>query len=198
MAVIAITGGIGSGKSTVRRIFEELGAFGIDADDLARRVVEPGSAGWLRVRSVFGEEFFDAAGRLDRKKLARKVFSHEPSRRMLESLLHPLIRKAQERLVGQAQAEAPERLVVVEIPLLAEGGRADRYEGVVLVTASEKGRLDRLEREGGLTREEAEARMRSQAGEEQRSRIADWVVDNDGPLEETRRQVERIHRELTG
>ncbi|MBN2720429.1 MAG: dephospho-CoA kinase [Proteobacteria bacterium] len=192
MPVIAITGGIGAGKSTVRKIFEGLGARGIDADDLARQAVRPGSAGWSRIRETFGEEYFDEEGRLDRKRLARAVFSREGPRRLLESILHPLIMDAEARLIAEAVAERPERPVVVEIPLLAEGVAVDRYDGIVLVTASEKSRLERLERKGILTREEARARMRCQASDETRAQIADWTIDNDGPEEKTRKQVERI------
>lgn len=198
MSVIAITGGIGSGKSTVRKIFEGLGARGIDADDLARLVVRPGSAGWSRIRETFGEEYFDEEGELDRKLLARAVFSEEGPRRLLESILHPLILDAEARLIAEALAERPERPVVVEIPLIAEGAAVDRYDGIVLVTASENTRLERLERKGILTREEARARMRCQASDEKRARIADWTIDNDGPEENTRGQVERIFHLLRG
>ena len=196
MPVIAITGGIGAGKSSVRRIFEELGASGVDADDIARRVVKPGTSGWAQVREAFGEKYFDAEGRLDRAKLAELVFADPAARKSLESILRPLIREAEARLVEQMLAEKPERPVVVEIPLLVEGGEVNRYDGVVLVTASRKTRLERLERAGGLTREETEARIRSQAPEEERARIANWVIDNEGPIEETRIQVAGILREL--
>ena len=198
MPVIAITGGIGAGKSTVRKIFEGLGARGIDADDLARLVVRPGSAGWSRIRESFGEEYFDEEGELDRKRLARAVFSEEGPRRLLESILHPLILDAEARMIAEALAERPERPVVVEIPLLAEGAAVDRFDGIVLVTASEKTRLERLKRKGTLTMEEARVRMRCQASNEKRAPIADWTIDNDGPEENTRRQVQRIFHLLRG
>lgn len=196
MPVIAITGGIGSGKSAVRRIFEELGAAGVDADDLARTVVKPGTIGWVQIREVFGEEFFDSKGRLDRAQLAEVVFADPAARKSLESILHPLILEAEARLVEEALAEKPERPVVVEIPLLVEGGEVDRYDGTVLVTASRITRLERLERAGILRRKEAEARIQSQASEEERARIADWIIDNEGPIENTRNQVERILHDL--
>ncbi len=196
MPVIAITGGIGSGKSSVRRIFEELGAAGVDVDDLARRMVEPGTSGWARIREIFGEKFFDAKGRLDRAKMAELVFADPAARKVLESILHPLIQEKEAGIVEQMLAERPERPVVVEIPLLVEGGQVNRYDGIVLVRASRTTRLERLERAGILTREEAEARIRSQASEEERARFADWVIDNEGPIEITRNQVERILREL--
>lgn len=198
MPVIAITGGIGSGKSTVRKIFEGLGARGIDADDLARLMVRPGSAGWSRIRETFGEEYFDEEGRLNRKMLARAVFSEEGPRRLLESILHPLILEAEARLIEEALEESPERPIVVEIPLLAEGMAVGRYDGIVLVTASEKARLERLERKGILTREEARSRMNCQASDERRGRIADWTIDNDGTEENTRKQVEKIFHLLQG
>ena len=192
MPVIAITGGIGSGKSTVREILEKLGAAGIDADDLARQVVEPGTVGAALVSRVFGDKFFCGNGRLDRKKLAEEVFKNPASRLKLESILHPLIRKAESRLIRQALGKNPEQVVAVEIPLLVEGGRSPTYDGIVLVTASEKVRLDRLVESGAYSREEALARMNSQAEEKDRAGIADWKIDNSGSLQETKKQVEIV------
>ena len=196
MPVIALTGGIGSGKSTVREIFEDLGALGIDADDLARKVVEPGTEGCRKVRDAFGEAYFNSLGYLDRKKLAREVFSDPAARRKLESILHPLIKKEESLLIGKALEEDPDRLIVVEVPLLAEAGCPSNYGGVVLVTAPKEIRLQRLESSGKYTRREASARIQSQSPDAVRSEIAGWTVDNSGSIEGTKKQVKRIYHEF--
>ncbi|MGD8353047.1 MAG: dephospho-CoA kinase [Pseudomonadota bacterium] len=194
--VIAITGGIGSGKSTVRRIFEDLGAYGIDTDELARQVVEPGTEGARQLLEAFGPGFFDADGRLDRKKMAEEVFTRPESRTLIESILHPLIRKAEKELIKEVRRQNPDVLAVVEIPLLAEGGRAADYDSVVLVTAPENIRISRLVASGRYSRNEARARMVSQVGDIERKKFADWIVDNGFDPDETLKQVKLIYSKI--
>jgi dephospho-CoA kinase len=198
MPVIAITGGLGSGKSTVRKFFEEMGAAGIDTDQLAREVVGPESEGAIRVREVFGESCFDSRGRLDRKKLAEIVFHDRIALRRLESILHPLIRQAESKIVADYKKNKPGLPIFVEIPLLTEGGRSSAYDGVVLVTAPKKARLERLEESGRYGRGEALSRMEAQVSDEQRVGAARWIVDNGGTPEETKKQVKRIFDEIKG
>jgi dephospho-CoA kinase len=194
--VIAITGGLGSGKSTVREIFEKLGAAGIDADQLAREVVQPGTEGAEKVREAFGGDCFNRQGRLDRRKLGSAVFSDKAALRKLESILHPLIREAESRLIAEHLQREPGRLVVVEIPLLTEGGRASAYDGIILVTAPEKVRLERLVGSGRYNHREARERMRFQVSDSERLNLAHWTVDNGGTTKQTKMQVETIYREL--
>ena len=196
MKVVAITGGIGSGKSTVRRMFEESGAFGIDADELARQVVQPGSEGARLLREAFGSEFFDSEGHLDRRQMAAKVFSEPEARLTLEKILHPLIRAAEKKLLQGIQNETPEAVVVVEIPLLVEGGRSKQYDGVVLVTAPVDVRISRLVDSGAYDCDEAAARMANQADDQARKNITVWTVDNGRNREETARQVKKIYQAL--
>jgi dephospho-CoA kinase len=198
MRVIAITGGIGSGKSTVRRLFEELGAFGVDADDLARQVVKPGSEGASLLLEAFGPQFFDSEGRFKRKQMAAKVFDDPRARITLEKILHPLIRAAEKALLKNIQRETPEGVVAVEIPLLAEGGRSGEYNGVVLVTAPVEVRIARLVDFEKYTSDEAVSRMASQAEDSDREGLATWIVDNSGDLDLTGEQVKRIYRAVTG
>ncbi len=197
MTTLAITGGIGSGKSTVRLMFEELGALGVDADELARQVVEPGTEGARLLEEAFGSEFFDSDGNLDRKQMALKVFVDQEARCIIESLLHPLIRSAEKELLEQFKDQKPDAVVAIEIPLLAEGGRAGEYDHVVLVTAPEAVRISRLIASGKYTKDEAEARMASQAVDRERKNVADWIVDNGDNMEVTAQIVKTIYRSLT-
>lgn len=198
MRVIAITGGIGSGKSTVRNMLEEMGAIGIDADELARKVVEPGSEGTRLLQEAFGSEFFDSEGRLDRKQMAAKVFADPEAREKIESILHPLIRAAERELIEKIRNEKPEAVVVVEIPLLAEGGRSRDYDGVVLVTAPEEIRILRLVESGKYSQDEAVSRMLSQVVDRDRKDVATWTVDNASDLDLTARQVRAVYDAITG
>jgi dephospho-CoA kinase len=196
MLVIAITGGLGSGKTTVREILEDMGALGLDADELARRVVEPESEGARRVRKVFGGQFFDGEGRLDRQKMAQRVFSDQEARDLLESILHPLIKEEEARYLEEISKSKPDAVVVLEIPLLAEGGVKENYDRVVAVTADLETRIRRLFESGRYSRVEAEARIQSQATDEERASVADYIVDNSGERARTREQVAQIWREL--
>ena len=198
MPVIAITGGIGSGKSTVRQMFEEMGAFGIDADELARQVVRPKSEGARLLEEAFGPEFFDSEGRLNRRQMAAKVFDDPRARLTLEEILHPLIRAAEGKLVKKIQQEDPEAVVVVEIPLLVEGGRSEEYSAVVLVTAPDQVRISRLVDSGKYSSDEAVSRMASQAADGTREDIATWTVDNAGERDLTAGQVRKIYKAITG
>ncbi len=189
MIVVAITGGLGSGKSTIRRLFEEEGAVGVDADAIARLAVEPGTEGAERIRIAFGPAFFDLKGHLKREKMAALVFSDPPARKKLEAILHPLIRAEEARIIEDLSRKCPDAVVAVEIPLLAEGEGRDGYTAVVAVTAPENIRLDRLVSSGRYSRAGAMARMRSQTTDDERIRLADFVVDNGGSIDDSRRQV---------
>ncbi|NOY86715.1 MAG: dephospho-CoA kinase [Deltaproteobacteria bacterium] len=189
MIVIAITGGLGSGKSTVRRLFEEMGAVGVDADEIARRAVEPGTEGAKRIRAAFGPSFFDGEEHLKRETMASLVFSDQTARKKLESILHPLIRAEEARIIQDLFRKCPDAVVAMEIPLLAEGKGRAGYRAILAVTAPEELKLDRLVSSGRYSRADALARMRNQATDDERIRLADFIVDNGGSIEETRKQV---------
>jgi dephospho-CoA kinase len=174
-------------------MFEKLGAVGIDADELARKVVQPGSKGAQLLREAFGSEFFDSEGRLDRRRMADKVFDDPKARLKIEAILHPLIRIAERDLLRGIRHDNPEILVAVEIPLLTEGGRAKDYNGVVLVTAPEEVRIARLVESGKYSNDEALSRMASQVADRDREDVATWIVDNGGDLDLTARQVRKIY-----
>jgi dephospho-CoA kinase len=186
---IGLTGGIGSGKSSAARRFAELGALVIDADLVAREVVEPGTDGLAAVVAEFGPEVLDAGGRLDRPALARIVFADEAARGRLNAILHPRIRA---RVAGRIAAAPPGTVVVQDVPLLAETGQAAAFDLVVVVEAPVELRVQRLARDRGMPAEEARARIASQATDEQRRAIADVLIVNDGTPEDLRGRVDEI------
>ena len=186
---VALTGGIASGKSTVADLFAELGVPVIDTDLIAREVVEPGRLALAAVVEAFGHEVLAADGSLDRRRLRERVFADPADRRRLEAILHPAIRAEMERQ-SQAAAGAYQLLV---IPLLAEGGRRDHVDRVLLVDAPESTQIERLIRRDGGTREQAEAALRAQASRAQRRAIADDVLENTGEPATLRPQVAALH-----
>lgn len=190
--MVGLTGGIGAGKSAVAARLAELGAVVIDADQLARAVVAPGTEGLAEVVAAFGSAVLDADGALDRPALGRLVFGDDEARRRLEAIVHPRVRARTGELVAAA---APDAIVVNDVPLLVEAGLAPAYDLVIVVLADEATRLSRLRRDRGMTEEEARARIRAQATDEQRRAVADIVLVNDGTLDDLRAQVDAAWHE---
>ena len=194
MKRVGLTGGIAAGKSVVSRQLRNLGAVVIDADQLAREVVASGTAGLDAVVAEFGPEVLGPDGELDRPAMARLVFADEGARRRLEAIVHPLVF---ERIV-ELEAAAPEGAVVVhDIPLLAESGRADTFDAVLVVDAPEDVQVARMVRDRGWTEEEARARIAAQASREDRLAVATHVIDNTGTLEDLRDRVAEVYEELS-
>jgi dephospho-CoA kinase len=189
MLKVGLTGGIGAGKSEVSRLLVECGAVLIDADRIAREVVEPGTPGLAAVVDAFGPEVLTADGRLDRPKLGSVVFADPERLAVLNSIVHPLV-GARSRELERAAAE--DAVVVHDVPLLTENGLAPLYDLVIVVDASPETQLDRLVGRRGMTTEDARARMAAQATREQRREIADIVIDNDVPLDELERRVKDV------
>ncbi|MDO9458435.1 dephospho-CoA kinase [Nocardioides sp.] len=192
---VGLTGGVASGKSSVADILRELGATIIDGDVLAREVVEQGTPGLEQVVEAFGADILLPAGDLDRPRLGAIVFNDAERRKVLESIVHPLVF---ERYAELEAATGPDDLVVHDIPLLAEAGRADGFDAVLVVDVPDEVRIERMLRDRGWTREDAESRIASQATREQRLAIATHVIDNAGTREQLRERVEQVFAELTG
>ena len=193
----ALTGGIGSGKSTIASLFVEQGAFLVDADAISRSLMEPGEAVLARTVAEFGEHLLDADGRLNRPALARIVFNDEQARLRLNAIVHPAIRERAAQLVEQAQSEPGFSGVVLEdIPLLVETGDPSAFEGVVVVRTPLATRLERLVSSRGMSEEDARARIAAQTSDEQREAVATWIIDNGGSLEETTEQVRAVWQQM--
>jgi dephospho-CoA kinase len=175
MLIVGLTGGIGAGKSTVANMFAQLGALTIDADQLARQAIEPGSSGFDEVVAVFGEEIV-TEGEIDRQKLGKIVFKDGTKRKQLEAIVHP---RVQEALATKIKTLSPGDILIYEIPLLVETGAADKFDYIITVESDIENRLDRLF-ERGLDEEEAERRIAVQATPAQREAVADRVIINDG------------------
>ncbi|HEX6133391.1 MAG TPA: dephospho-CoA kinase [Longimicrobiales bacterium] len=179
---VALTGNIASGKSAVADIWHRLGARIIDADVLARRAVEPGSAGLRRIAQQFGAAVI-RDGELDRAAVRRIVFADDEQRAALESIVHPEVERLRREEEARAEA-AGERVIVHVIPLLFEAGLEDRFDAVVLVDADESARRERIIRTRGLGRDEAEAMIRAQMPAADKRALADYIIDNNAGLEE--------------
>jgi len=187
---IGLTGGIASGKSVVADLFAARGVPGIDTDVIAREIVEPGQPALADIAREFGEDVIAADGRLDRRKLRDLVFRDDKRRKALERILHPRIRRiAEERA---AAAGGPYQLIVV--PLLAESPMRSSMDRILVVDCRVETQLERLQRRDAESEAQARRMIAAQASREERLAIADDVIDNDGSLEETERQVENLHR----
>jgi dephospho-CoA kinase len=190
---VGLTGGIGAGKSEVSRRLESYGAVVIDADQVARQVVAPGTPGLAQVVAAFGEGVLAPDGSLDRERLGELVFADASLRGKLNAIVHPLV-GARMRELEEAAGEAA--ILVHDIPLLAENHLEAGFDEVVVVDVAPRVQAERLAKERGMTPEQADARMRAQASREERLAIATIVVDNSGSLAELDREVGDLWTEL--
>jgi len=191
---LGLTGSFGSGKTTVSDMFREHGIPVIDADVLAREVTETGEEGWRAVVETFGEKYLGEDGSLDRRKLGRRVFSNREDLQTLESIVHPLVRKRELALLEKWKEEP---LVILSVPLLFEKGLHKEADQVVVVTITEEERFRRLMNRYGLTEKEIWERLNNQMPQEEKISRADYIIDNSGSLENTRKQVEGLIRDLS-
>jgi dephospho-CoA kinase len=195
MVVIGLTGGICSGKSTVAAMFRRFGATVIDADQVAHELVEPDQPLFEAVASAFGREVVGADGRIDRRRLGAMVFADPKVRKRLEEILHPAIILECERRIRQAGISGA-AACLLDAALLIESGWHTRCDAVILVEASEAVQLDRLVGTRGLSRDEAMLRIRSQMPQEEKRHHARYVIENEGLIEETERQVKAAWEQL--
>ena len=194
--LVGLTGGIGTGKSTVSRMFRDLGCLIIDADLLAREVVEPGQPAYDTIVAEFGREILEPDGQIDRKKLGILVFNDPEKRRRLEELTHPEIRARQAGILEALAADGFDGIVIFDAALLVETGRAKNMDRLVVVTTDEATQTKRLVLRDNISKEEAARRIRSQMPLSEKVKLAHYVIDNSGSPEATERQVKEVHRKL--
>lgn len=191
---VGLTGGIASGKSTVAKLLAEFGAVVIDADLLAREVVAKGTPGLAAVVDAFGPEVLTSEGDLDRPKVGSIVFNDEARRRVLEGIVHPLVFER----YAELEASAPdEGIVVHDIPLLVESGRAAEFDAVIVVDVPIETQVERMLRDRGWTEEDARARIAAQATREDRRAVASYLIENTGTLADLRTRVREVYEELS-
>ena len=189
---VGLTGGIGAGKSTVADLFSQKGAVVIRSDELARQVIEPQTQGFQQVIDRFGKDFVNSEGYIDRTKLAQIVFQDDAALIDLENIVHPLVRSKTNQIIDQHTSET---IIVNEIPLLLEKKMESLFDFLVIVISSEKNRLERLSQRG-LTTEQATARMSKQVSDDERKAAADFLIVNDGNLDQLEADVEKIWQTL--
>jgi dephospho-CoA kinase len=194
-AIVGLTGGIASGKSTVSEMFSDLGVPIIDADLLARQVVEPGEPALDEIREAFGDEVINQQGALDREALGEVIFSDEEARQTLEQITHPRIARRMQQRAAEAR-QAGEGWVIYDAALIVENGLHEAFDALVVVAADPDVQIERLTERDGISEQEARGRLDAQMPLDKKVAVADYVIDNNGSLAETRRQVDSIHEQI--
>lgn len=196
MPLIAVTGGIAAGKSTVCSRLRELGAHVESADDLVRDVQRKGSPVLVAIRERFGLGVIDESGELDRAALGRLIFEDADARRDLEAIVHPAIQEELARRIATITENDPNAVIVYDIPLLVESNRVDEFDSVIVLACDPDIRRQRLVELRGMTAEEADARIAAQATEVERMQIADWIIDTGETVEDTIEQVDDVWADI--
>jgi dephospho-CoA kinase len=199
MLRVGLTGGIACGKSTVAKMFAELGAQVVDADVLVHELYRPGQEVYSELIKSFGREIVRPDGEIDRIKLAAAAFDRGRVEE-LNRIVHPAVIRQQEQWMRETAAKDPDAIVIVEAALILEAGAGSRFDKIIVVSCRPEQKVERLARRAGLgqteARAEVERRTRAQLSDEEKARRADYVIDNCGPIEATRGQVQRIYAEL--
>ncbi len=194
--LVAVNGGIASGKSVVSKMLEKLGAPIIDYDVIAREIVGPGKPAWKDIVAYFGEQVLKEDRQIDRKKLSDIVFRDTEKRKKLEGFTHPRIIEEAARQADEIAGKNPNAIIQVAVPLLIEINIQDKFHKVLVVYVPRETQIERLMKRDGIEREAAETILKAQLPIDEKLRYADFVIHNEGTLEDTRRQVERVWEEL--
>jgi len=197
MLRIGLTGSIGVGKSFVAGVFSELGCHVLDADDTAREVVAPGSAGLKDVVAEFGNEILRDDGTLDRAKLGTLVFENTEKRAVLNSILHPYIIAEQDRRLRELEVKDPHGIGLVDAALMIESGGYKRFDKLIVVYCRPEVQIERVMMRNNLTRDEAERRINAQMSQEDKKKFADYLIDTSDGFEAARKQTKDVYIELT-
>jgi dephospho-CoA kinase len=196
MLIIGLTGGVASGKTAVSQILREEGAYIIDADQIARELVQPNTPAWNELKRVFGNEILKKDGAIHRKRLAAKIYADPEQRDLLDRILHPRIKAEMGRRMKEIGQKDPDAIVVIDAALLIELGDHREMDKVIVVTSTETQQIQRLRDRNGMTPEEARRILSSQMPLEEKMKVADFIVRNEGSFEETKRRVTEVFQEL--
>ena len=196
MLIVGLTGGVASGKTTVSKVLREEGATLIDADQIARELVQPQTLAWQELVRVFGNEILNRDGSIHRQKLASLIFSNPRQRSLLNRILHPRIKEEIGRRLKRIQQKDPDAIVVIDAPLLIETGGHREMDKVIVVVSTETQQIDRLRKRNQLNEGQARAMLSSQMSLEEKTKVADYVIRNEGSLEETRQRARDLFQEL--
>ncbi len=194
MILVGLTGGIATGKSTVAGMFKRCRAMVIDADALAREVVQPGKPAWREIVKAFGKTVLNPDRTLNRQALGEKVFGHPAKLRQLEHIIHPRVAREQRRLTRQAARTDPNAVVIYDVPLLFEAGIDTRVDTIIVVTADRETQIARLKKRNGLSRSEALRRIKSQMPLAEKRRRADYTLSGTLPLPQLKKQVRSLYQ----
>jgi len=196
MLRVGLTGGVASGKTAISQVLKEEGAYIIDADQIARELVQPHKSAWKELIRAFGPEILQEDGSIHRKKLAGKVFADAKQRKLLNRILHPRIRKEMDRRAKEIGQRDPEAIVVIDGPLLIELGDHREMDKLIVVTSTRGQQIERLKDRDGANPEEAVRIVSAQMPLEEKLKFADFVIRNEGSLEQTKRKAKEVFKEL--
>lgn len=196
MLIVGLTGGVASGKTAVSQVFKEEGAYIIDADQIARELVQPHQPAWNELIRAFGQEILQEDGTLHRKKLADKIFVDSEQRELLNQILHPRIKEEMDRRTKEIESRDPKAIVVIDAPLLVELGDYREMDKLIVVTSTPIQQIERLKDRDGKNREEALRMVSSQMPLEEKLKFADYVIRNEGSLEELKNRAREVYQAL--
>ena len=197
MALLAgLTGGMGSGKTTVGNLFKALGAYVLDADEICRTLVEPEKPAWREIIDLLGEDVLNSDQTLDRRKIAEIVFNNPNKKKALEAILHPRVMEEEKALYAEILGNDPDALVIIDAALLIESENYRKVDKVIVIACDEETQLRRIMNKNMFSREDAERRLRQQMPLEEKLKFADYVIHNDSGLAELEKKVEVLFREL--
>jgi dephospho-CoA kinase len=196
MLIVGLTGGVASGKTAVSQVLKEEGAYIIDADQIARELVQPHKPAWNELIRAFGKEILQEDGSIHRKKLAEKVFADPEQRKLLNQILHPRIKEEMDRRTKEIGQKDPEAIVVIDAPLIVELGDHREMDKLIVVASTQTQQIERLKERDGIGPEEALRILSSQMPVEEKVNLADFVIRNEGSLEETKKRAKEVFKEL--
>ena len=196
MLIVGLTGGVASGKTAISQVLKEEGAYIIDADQIARELVQPQKPAWRKLIGAFGKEILQEDGSIHRKKLADKVFADPKKRKLLNQILHPRIKEEMDRRTKEIGQKDPQAIVVIDAPLIIELGNQRDMDKLIVVASTQTQQVKRLKERDGISPEAALRILSSQMPVEEKVKLADYVIRNEGSIEEAKKRAKEVFKEL--